>query len=82
MIGDGTQGRPQPTSGADPRMLAAARFQDGNLSLPQVWAHYFGIGGNADELALDAYLHGMMDLSPLQADLLHIAIREITGDGP
>jgi hypothetical protein len=82
VIGDGGLGCPQPAFDADPRALAAAQFESGNLSLPQVWTHYFGIGGSADELVLDAYLHGMMDLAPLQVDLLTIALREITTDGP
>jgi hypothetical protein len=47
-----------------------------------VWAYYFGIGGNADELALDGYLNGMMELAPLQVDLLNTAINEITADEP
>lgn len=82
MIGDGGPGCPQHDFGEDPRLLAAMQFQNANLSLPQVWTHYFGIGGSADEVVLDAYLHGMMDLAPLQVDLLNIAIREITADGP
>ncbi|MCU1518583.1 MAG: hypothetical protein JWQ75_3304 [Pseudarthrobacter sp.] len=82
MIGDGGLDCPPPAFGEDPRKLAAAQIQSANLSLPEVWAHYFGIGGNADEEALDAYLNGMMDLAPLQVDLLNIAIREITADGP
>ena len=52
------------------------------MSLPQLWVYYFGIGGNADELALDGYLHGIVELAPLQVDLLDTAIKEITADEP
>ncbi len=82
MIDDGCSEDPLSAFGADRRNLAAAQFESANLSLPQLWAYYFGIGGNADELALDAYLHGAMELAPLQVDLLHTALREITADEP
>lgn len=47
-----------------------------------LWTYCCGIGGNADELVLDAYLHEMMELPRLQMDLIHTAIKEITADGP
>jgi hypothetical protein len=79
---DEAPGTPLSDFDAERRELAAARFRSTNLSLPQVWAYYFGIGGNADELALDGYLNGMMELAPLQVDLLNTAINEITADEP
>lgn len=71
----------QPAFEPDPRKFAAAQFQRANLTLPELWTYYYGIGGSADELVLDAYLNEMVELPPLQVDLLHTAIREITADG-
>ncbi len=81
MINDAASEGPQPAFGADQRQLAAAQFQSANVTLPELWTYYYGIGGNADELALDAYLNGMVELPPLQVNLLHAALKEITADG-
>ncbi|WP_255769277.1 hypothetical protein [Pseudarthrobacter sulfonivorans] len=80
MINDGLPGQ-QPDFEPDPRKVAAAQFQRANLTLPQLWTYYCGIGGSADELALDAYLNEMVDLPPLQVDLLHTALNEIATEG-
>ena len=82
MMDDGGSGTPQPAFGADQRKFAAAQFQNGNISLPRLWTYYCGIGGNVDQLGLDAYLHELMELAPLQMDLIQTAIKEITADGP
>lgn len=81
MIDDGSPGPPRPASEADQRKFAAAQFQDGNMSLPGLWTYYCGIGGNVDQLAVDAYLHELTELAPLQMDLIQTAIKEITADG-
>ena len=81
MEDDGTLGIQQPGEEADPRNYAAARFHNRNINLMGLWTYYCGIGGNADELALDAYLHEMMELPRLQMDLIHTAGEEITADG-
>lgn len=82
MKNDGILGIRQSGEGADPRKLAATRYRNGNVNLTGLWTYYCGIGGNADELVLDAYLHEMMELPRLQMDLIHTAIKEITADGP
>lgn len=79
---DGGLGTPQPAFGADQRQFAAAQFQERNISLPGLWTYYYGIGGNVDQLGLDAYLHELTELAPLQMDLIQTAIKEITADGP
>jgi len=81
MTNDGPLESQQPAFEPDPRKFAAAQFQRANLTLPELWTYYYGIGGSADELVLDAYLNEMVELPPLQVDLLHTAIREITADG-
>jgi hypothetical protein len=70
----------QPAFEPDPRKFAAAQFQRANLTVPELWTYYCGIGGTADEVVLDAYLNEMVELPPLQVDLLHTAIKEITAD--
>ncbi|MFP3581470.1 hypothetical protein SB659_18055 [Arthrobacter sp. SIMBA_036] len=62
------------------RRNAAARFRDGELSLAGLWLYYFGIGGEADEFDLDAYLHELLLLSPAQMWLVETALNE-TGTG-
>lgn len=82
MNDNGSLGVQQPGDEADPRCFAARRYRNGNINWTGLWTYYCGIGGNADELALDAYLHEIMELPPLQMDLIHAAIEEITADGP
>jgi hypothetical protein len=82
MMDDGGLGTPQPAFEADRRKVAAAQFQNANISLPGLWTYYYGIGGNVDQLGVDAYLHELMELAPLQMDLIQTAIQEITADGP
>jgi hypothetical protein len=82
MTNDGGLGTPQPAFEAGRRKVAAAQFQKGNISLPGLWTYYCGIGGNVDQLVLDAYLHELTELAPLQMDLIQAAIKEITADGP
>jgi len=65
----------------DQRMHAAHRFRNGNVSLNSLWTYYFGIGGDADELVLDAYLNGLLVLAPGQMELVDTAFRELTADG-
>lgn len=82
MMDDGGLGTPQPAFEADQRKFAAAQFQNGNISLPGLWTYYYGIGGNVDQLGVDAYLHELTELAPLQMDLIQTAIKEITANGP
>ena len=82
MTDDGSLGAPLPAFEAVQRNCAAAQIQHGNLSLPGIWTYCYGIGGNVDQLGLDAYLHELMKLAPLQMDLIQTAIKEITADGP
>jgi hypothetical protein len=81
MKDDGMLGIPHPGEEADQRNYAATRYRNRNINLMGLWTYYYGIGGNADELVLDAYLHEMMELPPLQMDLVHTAIEEITAEG-
>ncbi len=65
----------------DQRLQASCRFQIGNISLDRLWTYYFGIGGNADELALEAYLNELLALAPGQMQLVDTALTELSSDG-
>lgn len=43
----------------------------------ELWLHYFGLGGDAGEYEVEAYLHGSFTLPPLQRDLLAHAANEL-----
>ena len=74
-------GAPENDNEYDQRMHAADRFRNGTVSLNSLWIYYFGIGGDADELALDAYLNGLLVLAPGQMELVDTAFKELTSDG-
>ncbi len=46
------------------------------LSLEQLWMRYFGLGGSADLIDLDAHLAGVLPLPSAQADMLAHSINE------
>ena len=65
----------------DQRLRASCRFRVGDVSLNTLWIYYFGIGGNADELVLDAYLNELLALAPGQMQLVDTAMRELSLNG-
>jgi len=48
----------------------------------KLWLHYFGLGGDAGEYEVEAYLHGSFTLPPLQRDLLAHAANELIDQLP
>lgn len=52
------------------------------LDVQGVWLYYFAIGGNVDEFELDAYLHGMIPLTPLDRNMVAHAVNEMISDIP
>jgi hypothetical protein len=72
----------QPGQGGEQRRSAAERSRNGNLSLGRLWTYYYGIGGDADQLALEGYLHEPLVLAPVQMELIETALNETsTADG-
>jgi hypothetical protein len=51
-------------------------FRDARLPISQLWLRYFAIGGDAQPVDVDAYVHGLTELPPLQRDLLAHAVNE------
>jgi hypothetical protein len=58
------------------RSALQAALDFSGLSLEQLWMRYFGLGGSADLMDLDAHLAGVMPLPPAQADMLAHSINE------
>ncbi len=56
-------------------LLRAVRHAQ--IEASELWLHYFGLGGDAGEYEVEAYLHGSFTLPPLQRDLLAHAANEL-----
>lgn len=54
--------------------LAAA-----DITVAELWLHYFSLCGAAGEYEVDAYLEGLMPLPVMQRDLLALAANELMG---
>lgn len=54
------------------------RFRDTDLPLDKLWIYYYGIGGDIDEVSLDAYLHEALDIPAAQVNLIATAMTEMT----
>lgn len=61
----------------DPRMAARTLIERGETDAGELWLLYFANGGNAMEWEFEAYLHGLMELSPLDLDLVAVAVRDV-----
>ncbi len=62
------------------RRLLGLAYKRANLTLQEMWLHYFALGGTADIVELEAYLHGLLSLPPLQRDILAHALNERLDD--
>ncbi|MFJ6671412.1 PP2C family protein-serine/threonine phosphatase [Actinosynnema sp. NPDC091369] len=54
----------------------AAALGHAELSTDELWIRYFALGGDAGMIDIDAYVHGLSGLPPLQRDILAHAINE------
>ncbi len=63
-----------PVAGAWPA-LARAYARTG-LDLGELWLRYVALGGNADQMELDGYLHGLVLLTPGEHNVLACAVNE------
>jgi hypothetical protein len=78
--GPDNAGDAMPSGASEQRRAAAEWFQDANAGLGKLWTYFYSVGGDADEVALDAYLHELADLPPLQASLLAVTMREMDSE--
>ena len=83
MTADWTRGPDQQLEADEERHEAAERFRDADFPLMKLWTYYYGIGGDVDEVSLDAYLNEALRLPAAQVGLISTAMTELAGgDGP
>ncbi len=54
----------------------AAALRHAGLTTEELWIRYFALGGDAGLIEVDAYVHGLAGLPPLQRDVLAHAVNE------
>ncbi|WP_447002734.1 PP2C family protein-serine/threonine phosphatase [Saccharothrix isguenensis] len=54
----------------------ASALRHAGLTIEELWLRYFALGGNAGLVEIDAYVHGLGELPPLQPDVLAHAVNE------
>lgn len=81
MKADWTGGPEQLQEADKQRRDAAQLFQETQVPLITLWTYYYGIGGDVDEVCMDAYLNEALHLPPAQVALIATAMREIARDG-
>jgi serine/threonine protein phosphatase PrpC len=67
------------TTGTDEneqRRALGLGYRRAELTLEQLWMRYFALSGVAGLVEIEAYLHGLMPLPPLQRDILAHAVNE------
>jgi hypothetical protein len=52
------------------------------LDVQSVWVRYFSLTGNVDEFEVDAYLNGLITLTPMDRDLVSHAVNELITETP
>jgi hypothetical protein len=73
MVDDGQTGRSTALAAAVGRTRLTTR---------EIWIRYLALGGNADEVSLDAELHGLLALPPGEYNVLAHAVNEALDDLP
>ena len=58
------------------RSALGAAWSRADVTLEQLWVRYFGLGGTGDLTDVDAYVHGLGDLSDVERDVLAHAVNE------
>jgi len=80
MNADWTGGPDHQLEADEQRRAVARRFHQGAVPLVKLWTYYFGLGGDADEMSLDAYLNEALHLPAAQVGLISTAMTELTTD--
>ncbi|UUL77168.1 hypothetical protein NG819_06225 [Pseudarthrobacter sp. Fe7] len=78
MNADWTGGPDQLFEADEQRRETAQRFRDAEVPLIKLWTYYYGLGGDADEMSLDAYLNEALYLPATQVGLIATAMTELT----
>jgi hypothetical protein len=53
-----------------------------DITVGELWLHYFSIGGAVGEYEVEAYLQGLLSLPVIQRDLLAMAANELIDELP
>lgn len=56
------------------RKTALGLLTQGSVTLDNLWIAFYGVGGSADPLELEAYIYGLMPVSLIDAELLSDAL--------
>jgi hypothetical protein len=67
-------GRSSPEE--EQRSVLVEGYRHADLSLEQLWARYFALGGNLDLFDVEAFLTGLVQVAPHERDMLAHAINE------
>jgi hypothetical protein len=59
------------------RQLTGKAAARAGVTVRELWLHYVSIGGSADEIDIEAYLHGLIRLPGLDRDVIAHALNEI-----
>lgn len=63
---------------AEPGLKARALVDSGDVSLLELWTMYWGQGGGAGPLELDAFIHGVPLLDDFDVSILGWALEPLT----
>ncbi|MDP9985400.1 hypothetical protein LFT44_17460 [Arthrobacter sp. FW306-05-C] len=80
MNADWTGGPDNLLEADEQRRAVAQRFHQGEVPLVKLWTYYFGLGGDADEMSLDAYLNEALHLPAAQVGLITTAMTELSAN--
>jgi serine/threonine protein phosphatase PrpC len=58
------------------RTALSQAYRNADLSLEQLWARYFALGGNLDLVDVDAFLTGLVPMPAMERDMLAHAVNE------
>ncbi|MBG6226620.1 hypothetical protein IWX63_003219 [Arthrobacter sp. CAN_A2] len=64
----------------DQRQRTLHAIHGSGLKVQSVWIRYFSLTGDIDEFELDAYLNGLITLTPLDRDLVSLAVNELIAE--
>jgi hypothetical protein len=65
-----------PNPAVEQQRSLSRAFHHAQLPVSQLWLRYFALGGTADPLDVDAYVHGLTELPAPQRDVLAHAMNE------
>lgn len=64
----------------EPRLLARSLIESGSFSILGIWIQYWALGGSADTVELEAFIHGIPLLKGVEVDVLAAALEELPHD--